>query len=143
MCIRDRLKFPPLAARKALYNMMIAHIILAVLGTAWFLYSFIRERKVYQLLFVVWIPLTLLTYVSKNKTFLTVLGIVQLLFFILVIYFLFRNPNRRKGGYRQMLKELDSYGRDDAAQTPPDAAQEAVSSEAADQEEAPAKDPIE
>ena len=123
--------------------MMIAHIILAVLGTAWFLYSFIRERKVYQLLFVFWIPLTLLTYVSKNKTFLTVLGIVQLLFFILVIYFLFRSPNRRKGGYRQMLKELDSYGRDSTAPAPPDIAQEPGGCRTVAPEAAPGKDPVE
>lgn len=116
--------------------MMIAHIILAVLGTAWFLYCFIKERKIYQLLFVVWIPLTLLTYVSKNRTFLTVLGIVQLLFFILVIYFLFRNPNRKKGGYQQMLQELDSYGRQDGAPQPPDATGETIVQETPAPEEA-------
>ena len=112
--------------------MQIAHIILAVLGTAWFLYTFIKERKIYQILFVVWIPLTLLTYVSKNKIFLIVLGIVQLLLFVLVIYFLFRNPNRKKGGYQQMLEELDSYGREDnASEAPAEAAAEEAAAEEA------------
>lgn len=115
--------------------MRLVHIILAVLGTAWFLYSFIKERKIYQLLFVIWIPLTLLTYVSTNRIFLTVLGIVQLLFFILVIYFLFRNPNREKDDCQQMLEELDGYDRQDDPQQQPDAAAAAISQEASAPEE--------
>lgn len=51
------------------------HLALVVIGIAYFLYSYIKERNLYQLLFVIWIPLTMLTYVSKNRVYLTILGI--------------------------------------------------------------------
>lgn len=86
------------------------HLVLVIIGMAFFLYSFIKQRKTYQLLFVIWLPLTLLSYLSTNKVYLTVQGAVELIFFFLVIFFLFRNPNRKKVGYRAMLEELDRYG---------------------------------
>ena len=110
------------------------HLALAVLGIAYFLYSYIKERKIYQLLFVIWIPLTLLTYLSKNKIYLLVLGIVQLAFFFLVIYFLFRNPNKKKGTYQSMLEQLDSYGKETEQPQDTESAEEAA--EAAEAEPA-------
>lgn len=86
------------------------HLVLVIIGMAFFLYSFIKQRKTYQLLFVIWLPLTLLSYLSTNKVYLTVQGAIELIFFFLVIFFLFRNPNRKKVGYRAMLEELDRYG---------------------------------
>ena len=83
------------------------HLALVILGVAYFLYSYIKERKLYQLLFVIWIPLTLLTYLSKNKVYLIVLGIVQLIFFFLVIYFLFRNPDKKKENDQSIAENTD------------------------------------
>ena len=55
------------------------HLALAVLGTAYFLYSYLKEKKIYQLLFVIWIPLTLLTYVCKKQWQVLLLGGIQLI----------------------------------------------------------------
>lgn len=85
------------------------HLALAILGTAYFLYSYLKEKKVYQLLFVIWIPLTLLTYVCKQQWQILILGGIQLIFFILVIYFLFRNPGK-KNAMQSTLEKLDAYG---------------------------------
>ncbi len=93
------------------------HLALVVIGIAYFLYSYIKERNLYQLLFVIWIPLTMLTYVSKNRVYLTILGIVQLLFFVLVIFFLFRRPRRKDSGYQSVIDQLDSYGAQEASQS--------------------------
>ena len=107
--------------RKVLVFMQFwIHLALVVVGIAYFLYSYIKERRLYQLLLVIWIPLTLFTYVSKNRIYLIILGIVQLIFFILVIYFLFRRPGSRKKGYQDMLEQLDSYGAQDAPQSEAD-----------------------
>lgn len=96
------------------------HLALVVIGIAYFLYSYIKERNLYQLLFVIWIPLTMLTYVSKNRVYLTILGIVQLLFFVLVIFFLFRRPRRKDSGYQSVIDQLDSYGAQEASQSEAD-----------------------
>ncbi|MDD6237106.1 MAG: hypothetical protein PUB00_06970 [Clostridiales bacterium] len=85
------------------------HLALAILGTAYFLYSYLKEKKIYQLLFVIWIPLTLLTYVCKQQWQILILGGIQLIFFILVIYFLFRNPGK-KSAMQSTLDQLDAYG---------------------------------
>ncbi len=73
------------------------HLALAILGTLYFLYSFLKEKKVYQILFVIWIPITLLTYVCKRQWQILILGGIQLIFFVLVLFFLFRNPAKKKG----------------------------------------------
>lgn len=117
------------------------HLVLVVLATAFFLYSFIKEKKIYQLLFVIWIPLTLLTYVSTNKVFLILLGVVQLIFFFLVIFFLFRNPNKKKGAYQAMLEELDSYGAEESESA--ESAEEVTEAEPASVEEPTAEAPAE
>lgn len=85
------------------------HLALAILGTAYFLYSYLKEKKIYQLLFVIWIPLTLLTYVCKKQWQVLLLGGIQLVFFILVIYFLFRNPGK-KNAMQSTLDQLDAFG---------------------------------
>ncbi len=87
------------------------HLILAVITTAFFLFSFIREKKAYQFVFVLWVPFTLLTHLSDNSVFLYVIGGIQLVFFLLVVYLLFRNPNRKRAKYRDLMEQLDSYGR--------------------------------
>ena len=121
------------------------HLALAILGTAYFLYSYLKEKKVYQLLFVIWIPLTLLTYVCKQQWQILILGGIQLIFFILVIYFLFRNPGK-KNAMQSTLEKLDAYGAettdasDDAAAA--EDANETTDNGAADTEAAAVSDDV-
>lgn len=121
------------------------HLALAILGTAYFLYSYLKEKKVYQLLFVIWIPLTLLTYVCKQQWQILILGGIQLIFFILVIYFLFRNPGK-KNAMQSTLEKLDAYGAettdasDDAAAA--EDANETTGNDAADTEAAAVSDDV-
>jgi Ca2+/Na+ antiporter len=69
---------------------IIIHIAAVVVITALFIIGYIRQRYLYQLLFAIWAPTTLLRYLSNNKIYLIVLGVVQLLMFFLVIFALFR-----------------------------------------------------
>lgn len=69
------------------------HLLLVVLLTSYFLFRFIRDRLFYQLLFLVWVPSTLLTYIpiiGRNSVFRIILGGFQLVMFLLVIFFMFR-----------------------------------------------------
>ena len=65
---------------------IIIHIAAVVVITALFIIGYIRQRYLYQLLFAIWAPTTLLRYLSNNKIYLIVLGVVQLLMFFLVIF---------------------------------------------------------
>lgn len=82
------------------------HIILAILITAYFLFRFIKDRYVYEMLFVIWVPSTLLPYVVTDVTINRFIGIGQIVLFILVVYFMFK----KRGDHRQktfsMLAEM-------------------------------------
>lgn len=82
------------------------HIILAVAVVAYFLFRYIKDRYFYELLFVIWAPLTLLTYVSRDVVFIRCLGIVQVLMFILVIFFMFRKRGARRVKTMEMLSKM-------------------------------------
>lgn len=96
---------------------VIIHAVIAAVGTIWFLLSYLKTRLPYQLLFVIWFPITLLVYLSSNIVYITVLGIIQLLLFIGVIYFLFR---RQKTTMQEMQEQLEELG-GEPAETPDDA----------------------
>ena len=113
------------------------HLALAILGTAYFLYSYLKEKKIYQLLFVIWIPLTLLTYVCKKQWQILLLGGIQLVFFILVIYFLFRNPGK-KSAMQSTLDQLDAFGAETTDASDADDADNATVSDDAETAEDPA-----
>ena len=67
------------------------HLVLALLLAVYFLYRYLKkDRLTYQLLFVFWLPTTLLTYISDHIAYRVVLAVFQLLMFLLVIYFMFR-----------------------------------------------------
>lgn len=86
------------------------HIALVIVLTAYFIYRFIKDRHIYELLFVIWIPSTLLQYVSSNPTYIRVLGIAQILLFLLVVFFMFR---RRGAARRRTAEILASYSTGD------------------------------
>lgn len=73
------------------------HIILAVLITGYFIFRFIKDRYTYEMLFIIWVPSTLLTYAINDPMLIRCLGIFQVIMFILVVFFMFR----RRGDHRQ------------------------------------------
>lgn len=87
------------------------HAALVTVFTVYFLYRFIKDKYIYELLFVLWIPSTLLTYVSDDPVFLRYLGIAQIVLFILVIYFMFRKRGQRRESTLALLAKMasDSY----------------------------------
>ena len=83
------------------------HLVLAVLLTACFLFRFIKDRHIYQLPFVLWVPSTLLTYlplIAENRTLRLVLGGFQLVMFVLVVFFMFRRNPKRAAAVRAAMK---------------------------------------
>ncbi len=95
------------------------HVVLAVLLTVLFLLQFVRQKQIYQLLFVIWVPSTLLVYIPAiggNETWRMVLGGFQLLLFVLVIFFMFRRDPKKLAEARAAMKEEMTPSRKDASE---------------------------
>lgn len=87
----------------------VVHTILVAVLFLFFVVSYIKQRRSYQIVFAVWVLTTLLKYVSDGKTFTIVLGIAQIIFFIVAIFMLFRNKNANgTGNVKKMYKEMMS-----------------------------------
>ncbi len=79
------------------YIQLVCVILIAV----FFIWQFIKTKRIAQLLIAIWAPITLLSYVPAGKTFTYILSGVEFLFFIAVIFFLFKG--NRKGYVKNML----------------------------------------
>lgn len=84
------------------------HIILVVIITAYFVFRFVKTRQIYEMLFIIWVPSTLLQYVSNDVTFLRIVGISQIILFILVVFFMFRRRNANRTKTAKILADYAS-----------------------------------
>lgn len=69
------------------------------------LWQYIKFRYTYQLILLVWIPLTLAQYISTDKTYLGVLGIIQMFLFIVFVFFLVKKNTQAKREIKQRLEQ--------------------------------------
>lgn len=70
------------------------HLAIAAVLTAYFVFRYVRDRQVYQLLFVFWVPSTLLSYLPITdpeafRIFRILLAVFQVIMFVLVLVFMF------------------------------------------------------
>ena len=86
------------------------HVVIVIALTAYFIFRFIKDRQVYEILFLLWIPSTLLQYVFKSETMIKALGIFQIVMFILVVFFLFK---RKDKNIKRTAKILADYASGD------------------------------
>ncbi len=70
----------------------IAFFVLTGLAWIYFLVQFIKERKMYKFIVLVWVPIAWLSYVFTNPTLLQVLNVVQMVLFVLLIIGLLKKP---------------------------------------------------
>ena len=59
------------------------HITLAVISVIFFTYRFMVQKKPFQLIFAVAVPLSLLLWVSNNKTLFYTIGAIELVLILL------------------------------------------------------------
>lgn len=79
------------------------HILIIVLFTVYFIFKYVKDRYLYELIFIVWAPSTLLTYLITNRIALLVLGILQVICFVVIIFLMFK---KRDGHLKQTYKKL-------------------------------------
>lgn len=61
------------------------HIALAIISFLFFSYRFAVQKKPFQLIFAIAVPLSMLVWVSANKTLFYVLGLVELALIVTAI----------------------------------------------------------
>lgn len=114
---------------------MWVHIVLAVVITVYFLSRYIKDKQLYELLFVIWVPSTLVQYILKSPTGLRILGIFQIIMFLLVIYFMFKRRGYRRHKTAEILAKYSTGDLDGAVEASND------NLSAIGEEEAKAADP--
>ena len=62
-----------------------SHLIFCVIATIFFVIQFIRMRRMYQLIFAVAVPATLLLYINESRTWFYGIGVFELVMLILAI----------------------------------------------------------
>lgn len=75
---------------------------------------YIKEKQIYELLFVLWVPSTLLQYATTNPLLLKLLGIFQIAMFLLVIFFMFKRRGYRKHKTAEILVKYATGDLDNA-----------------------------
>lgn len=78
------------------------HLAIAAVLTAYFVFRYVRDRQVYQLLFIFWVPSTLLSYLPITdpeafRIFRILLSVFQVIMFVLVLVFMFLPKKRTPG----------------------------------------------
>ncbi len=62
------------------------HLALAVISLIFFSYRFAVQKKPFQLIFAVAVPLSLLLWVSNNKTLFYTIGIIELILLLIAFF---------------------------------------------------------
>ncbi len=77
--------------------------------TVFFVISYIKQKKLFQLAFAIWIPSTLLQYLSNNRTYFNILSVVEIVLFIGVIFLLLKERKKEKtAAAQQQANEGDA-----------------------------------
>ena len=83
------------------------HLLFGLLVIVFFLWEYLRKRRLYQLVFAVCVASTYLTYVSSAKWYQTGLGILELLLCLFALFSLWRarrqdqKQQREKAPYQE------------------------------------------
>lgn len=82
---------------------IVLHIVLVVLAMFFFLFAYKKEKKIHQMILLFWIPFTLTRYITQNTTFLNIIGIIQIILFVLVLFFMFKPVKKVETNYPEIL----------------------------------------
>lgn len=82
------------------------HVIVVIAISVYFIFRYIKDRFFYELLFVIWAPSTLLTYILTDETLIRLLGYFQIAMFIAVIFFMFKKRGQRRHSTLELLAKM-------------------------------------
>lgn len=69
---------------------------IAAVLTVFFLLSYLKQKRPFQLAFAIWVPSTLLQYISNNRMFYNILSVVEILMFLGVLFLLYQDQKKQK-----------------------------------------------
>ncbi len=80
---------------------------IAIVLTAFFLLSYLKQKKLFQLAFAIWVPSTMLQYVSSNRVFFNILCVVEMIMFLITMALLIKDGMDRKKKEKEEQKNED------------------------------------
>ncbi len=89
--------------QQALYYLSYAFLV-------FFLYKFIRERKLFQLMFVIWSVTVILSNFIKDSNILMAIGIIQFALMIIILFLLSKGRKDAQNEYMKAAAEYEEYG---------------------------------
>ncbi len=75
-----------------------------------FLYKFIRERKIFQLMFVFWSVTVIVSNFTTNNTVLIVIGVIQIILMISILFLLSKARKDAQDAYLRAAAEYEEHG---------------------------------
>lgn len=78
---------------------------IAAVLTIFFICSYVKQRRPFQLAFAIWVPSTLLQYISTSRTFFNILSVVEIIAFIGVLFLLWKDQKDRKKAEKEEAVE--------------------------------------
>ena len=72
------------------------YAVIATVLTIFFICSYIKQRRLFQLAFAIWVPSTMLQYVSTNRVFYNILSVVEIIMFVIAMILLIKDQRERK-----------------------------------------------
>lgn len=84
------------------------HIIAVIAIVIYSGYSFLKQKRVYHIIIVIWALLTLLNYVNVDPIVLKAAGVAQIIMFIIVVYLMFRRRHQSRMSTLELLAQMSA-----------------------------------
>ncbi len=69
---------------------------IAIAIALFFLLSFLKQKKPFQLAFAIWMPSTILQYVSNDHVYFNILSVIEIVFFLFTMALLMKDSLDKK-----------------------------------------------
>lgn len=106
------------------------HLIFCIISLLFFFYQFIKDKKYYQLIMGIAIPLSLIIHISENKTFFYAVGAVELA--LLIAAFIASIFDNKREKEKQATDSGNASAESDTTETPTENPEESEASESSE-----------
>lgn len=73
--------------------------------TLFFVFSYIKQRKAFQRAFAIWVPSTMLQYISNNRIFFNVLSVIEIIMFAVTMFLMLKDQHQKKKSEQEEAHE--------------------------------------
>ena len=86
------------------------HVIFAVIAAVFFVYRFITDRRIFQLIMAIAVPFSLTLWISDNRTWFYAVGIIELILLLVAFISSFIDGGKKDKEKSATESEMESNG---------------------------------